>query len=108
MLLDRNLSVTMGRPYATKDDEWVRANHRYELLLMRDRFDLDYPIACDDEYWDHPDPARAFKQPEGVPSRIDFLLSVIELTTSVGPGMHVVVSPSPSPSLRLSWLTGHY
>ncbi|KZV64200.1 hypothetical protein PENSPDRAFT_757416 [Peniophora sp. CONT] len=74
VLLDRFLSVGMGRPYATKDDE----------------LDLDRPIACDDEYWEHPDPVLAFKQPEGRPSRIDYLVSVIELTQSVGPGMYVV------------------
>jgi hypothetical protein len=31
-------------------------------------FDLDMPLEVDDEYWENPDPALAFRQPPGKPS----------------------------------------
>lgn len=43
-------------------------------------FDVDPPIDCDDEYWENPDPALAFKQPEGKPSKMSFFLSLLKLT----------------------------
>ncbi|KZV67461.1 hypothetical protein PENSPDRAFT_688084 [Peniophora sp. CONT] len=89
VLLDRNLSVQLGRPYATKDEE----------------LDLEYPIACDDAYWDHPDPDQAFKQPEGRSSHNDYLVSLVEFAHSVGPGMGVVVICRRQ-GPRLAWNTG--
>lgn len=32
-------------------------------------FDLEMPMEVDDEYWVHPDPEQAFKQPPGKPSK---------------------------------------
>ncbi|KAF8998912.1 fungal-specific transcription factor domain-containing protein [Cyathus striatus] len=52
--VDRTISMGIGRPCAIFDDH----------------FDLDMPIECDDEYWEHPDPTQRFKQPEGVPSAV--------------------------------------
>ena len=107
VLLDRKISVMLGRPCATRDDEYAWNTSVCPLSLNQDRLDLDYPIACDDEYWDHPDPARAFKQPEGRPSRIDFLISVIKLTQAMGPGMSFLVSTAFSSFHSLSMmLTG--
>ncbi|KAJ6504939.1 hypothetical protein DFH09DRAFT_1335141 [Mycena vulgaris] len=41
-------------------------------------FDLDPPIECDEEYWEHPtDP---FEQPMGVPSRVAFFNALLRLT----------------------------
>ncbi|VDC04177.1 unnamed protein product [Peniophora sp. CBMAI 1063] len=74
VMLDRTLSVMMARPYAMRDEE----------------IDCPYPIACDDEYWEPTDPALAFKQPEGRPSRMDYFVSLIELTQASGPGMNVL------------------
>ena len=37
-------------------------------------------IEVDDEYWENPDPALAFKQPEGKPSKLSFFLSLLKLT----------------------------
>ncbi|KAK2463231.1 hypothetical protein APHAL10511_004886 [Amanita phalloides] len=42
-------------------------------------FDLDLPLEVDDEYWETDDPEMAFKQPQGVPSRItafNYLLKI--------------------------------
>jgi hypothetical protein len=41
---------------------------------MLSRFDLEFPIECDDEYWEHPDPFKRFKQPPGIPSRVTFYI----------------------------------
>ncbi|KAF8205734.1 fungal-specific transcription factor domain-containing protein [Mycena galopus ATCC 62051] len=41
--------------------------------------DLARPIACDDEYWEHPDPATAFKQPAGKPALSEFFNVYISL-----------------------------
>ncbi|KAJ7905864.1 fungal-specific transcription factor domain-containing protein [Mycena leptocephala] len=51
LYLDRTISSGMGRPCA----------------LQYDDFDIDPPIECDDEYWEHP--THPFQQPAGVPSR---------------------------------------
>ena len=54
-------------------------------LLALLSFDLDLPIACDDEYWETGDPATAFKQPPGHPSKIEFFnhyLKLMEIYTA--------------------------
>ncbi|KIJ13153.1 hypothetical protein PAXINDRAFT_100848 [Paxillus involutus ATCC 200175] len=61
--LDRQMSSLLGRPCAIQDED----------------FDLDLPIECDDEYWDHPDPEQAFKQPPDKPSTISFFTNYLKL-----------------------------
>ncbi|KAJ7627737.1 fungal-specific transcription factor domain-containing protein [Mycena polygramma] len=58
---DRVLSSTMGRTCAVQYDD----------------FDIDLPIECDDEYWEHP--THPFQQPTGVPSRVTFFNTLIRL-----------------------------
>ncbi|KAJ6508088.1 fungal-specific transcription factor domain-containing protein [Mycena vulgaris] len=41
--------------------------------------DLDLPVLCDDEYWQHPDPEKAFKQPPGKPSLVEYYVAYIKL-----------------------------
>ncbi|EEB91818.1 hypothetical protein MPER_09764 [Moniliophthora perniciosa FA553] len=48
-------------------------------VLTRFSFDLDMPVECDDEYWEHPDPEMAFKQPPGRPSYITAFVSYVKL-----------------------------
>ncbi|RDB28769.1 Activator of stress genes 1 [Hypsizygus marmoreus] len=52
--MDRMVSSSLGRPCAIQDED----------------FDVDFPVECDDEYWDNPDPAQRFKQPPNKPSII--------------------------------------
>lgn len=61
--LDRSTSVSLGRPCAIQEED----------------FDIDLPVECDDEYWEHPDPALTFKQPENKPSSISFFVSYLKL-----------------------------
>ncbi|EEB97207.1 hypothetical protein MPER_03521, partial [Moniliophthora perniciosa FA553] len=37
------------------------------------------PAECDDEYWEHPDPEMAFKQPSGRPSYVAAFISYLKL-----------------------------
>ncbi|KAI0688002.1 fungal-specific transcription factor domain-containing protein [Cytidiella melzeri] len=64
VLYDRTHSSMFGRPLAIQDED----------------FDLDLPIACDDEYWLHPDPAQAFKQPEYKPSKVVYFNCLLRLS----------------------------
>ncbi|KAJ3720335.1 fungal-specific transcription factor domain-containing protein, partial [Lentinula raphanica] len=54
--LDSFTSAFLGRPKATDPAE----------------YDLDLPLECDDEFWEHPDPEQAFKQPLGRPSMMEY------------------------------------
>ncbi|KAJ6587582.1 fungal-specific transcription factor domain-containing protein [Mycena vulgaris] len=59
--MDRSISSAMGRTCAIHHDD----------------FDLDPPIECDDEYWEHP--THPFQQPPGVPSRVAFFTALLRL-----------------------------
>ncbi|PSR71220.1 hypothetical protein PHLCEN_2v12874 [Hermanssonia centrifuga] len=52
--MDRMMCSMLGRPCSIQDED----------------FDVDLPIECDDEYWVHLDPSKAFTQPRGKPSLI--------------------------------------
>ena len=43
------------------------------------RFDLEFPAECDDEYWEHPDPSKRFKQPPRIPSTVTFSILIERL-----------------------------
>jgi hypothetical protein len=55
-------------------------------------FDLDPPIECDDEYWDHPDPEKAWKQPPDKPSYITAFLLMLKLMQLLAFTLRTVVS----------------
>ncbi|KAG6908595.1 hypothetical protein DXG01_003998 [Tephrocybe rancida] len=61
--MDRMISSGMGRPCAIQDED----------------LDIDFPIECDDEYWDHPDPALRFKQPPNKPSYVTGFVVLLKL-----------------------------
>ncbi|KJA20730.1 hypothetical protein HYPSUDRAFT_42800 [Hypholoma sublateritium FD-334 SS-4] len=62
--LDRVKSSFLGRPCMMQDED----------------FDVEYPIECDDEYWETDDPEQAFKQPPGKPSRMTAFVCHLKLT----------------------------
>ena len=62
-------------------------------LLALLSFDLDLPIACDDEYWETGDPATAFKQPPGHPSKIEFFNHYLKLMEIYTATFSAVVRP---------------
>ncbi|EPQ57248.1 hypothetical protein GLOTRDRAFT_38048, partial [Gloeophyllum trabeum ATCC 11539] len=61
---DRVTSTALGRPCCSRDED----------------FDVDLPSEVDDEYWEHPDPNLAFKQPAGKPSLVTAFNSWVRLT----------------------------
>ncbi|EIN11920.1 hypothetical protein PUNSTDRAFT_142130 [Punctularia strigosozonata HHB-11173 SS5] len=84
--------VYSSRP--TVDEElWKRA---YWTLVVQDRigsaalgrtccsreedFDLDMPLEVDDEYWEHENPDKAFKQPPGKPCTVTAFVLFIKIT----------------------------
>ncbi|KAJ6467063.1 fungal-specific transcription factor domain-containing protein [Mycena vitilis] len=58
---DRIISSNMGRTCAVQYED----------------FDVDLPIECDDEYWEHP--TNPFQQPAGLPSRVTFFNTLTRL-----------------------------
>ncbi|KAJ3510031.1 hypothetical protein NLJ89_g4903 [Agrocybe chaxingu] len=63
LCFDRVMCVALGRP----------------LTVEEDHYDLDMPIDCDDEYWEHPDLEKRFKQPLDKPSLISAFIQQLKL-----------------------------
>ncbi|KAK7438632.1 Gypsy retrotransposon integrase-like protein 1 [Stygiomarasmius scandens] len=66
--MDSETSTVFGRPSATS---------------MQD-FDLEFPIECDDEYWEAKDESQAFVQPAGQPSLVSFWSCYLKLVEIIG------------------------
>ncbi|KAI0326454.1 hypothetical protein GY45DRAFT_1258946 [Cubamyces sp. BRFM 1775] len=81
--MDRHASFALGRPCAIQDED----------------FDLDLPIECDDEYWTHPDPEQAFKQPPGKPSTVTFFNCYIRLHQILAFALRTIYSINKSKAL---------
>ncbi|KAJ7670090.1 fungal-specific transcription factor domain-containing protein, partial [Mycena polygramma] len=58
-------------------DRVMSANMGRNCAVQYEDFDIDLPIECDDEYWEHP--THPFEQPAGVPCRITFFNTLIRL-----------------------------
>ncbi|KAF7320549.1 Zn(2)-C6 fungal-type domain-containing protein [Mycena chlorophos] len=69
------LAQDLGIHRRTAEDEPPTAERE---LFKRALFDIDLPIDCDDEYWDHP--THPFKQPAGIPSKISFFNHLMGLS----------------------------
>jgi hypothetical protein len=61
------------------------------ILSTCPSFDLELPIECDDEYWEHPDPAQAFKQPPGKPSVIAYFNCFLKLNQVLAFSVRTIV-----------------
>ncbi|KZV77208.1 hypothetical protein PENSPDRAFT_660467 [Peniophora sp. CONT] len=67
-------------------------------------YDLELPLDVDDEYWETPDPAQAFKQPSQKPSRVSFLIALIKLMKISGIAMRTIFSANPRANILLEAL----
>ncbi|KAF7424023.1 hypothetical protein PC9H_009323 [Pleurotus ostreatus] len=74
--MDRVISTILGRPVAIQDED----------------FDLDLPMEVDDEYWEHPDPDQAFKQPPNKPSLVTFFNCYLRLNQVLGIALRTIYS----------------
>ncbi|KAJ3733132.1 hypothetical protein DFJ43DRAFT_1069396 [Lentinula guzmanii] len=59
-------------------------------LILFSSYDLDMPVECDDEYWEHPDPALAFKQPPGKPSTVSAFNVFIRLNVLLSMALRTI------------------
>ena len=94
--MDIMISAALGRPCAIHDDEYVCSMYAcifYQCLCCS--FDLDLPVDCDDEYWDHPDPEQRFKQPENKPSLISAFIVFIKLNQVLSVCLRTIVQVYP-------------
>ena len=71
------------------------------LLIPLISFDLDLPVDCDDEYWDHPDPEQRFTQPPNRPSSVKFFILYIKLQQVLAFSLRTIVSESLSNASKL-------
>ncbi|KAJ7143999.1 fungal-specific transcription factor domain-containing protein [Mycena epipterygia] len=74
--MDRTLSAAMGRSCAIQYDD----------------FDIDLPVECDDEYWEHP--THPFQQPPGIPSRVAFFNALLRLNHILSFSLKILYSLS--------------
>ncbi|KAH9478764.1 FAD-dependent monooxygenase OpS4 [Psilocybe cubensis] len=49
-----------------------------------DAYDVEYPVECDDEFWETEDPDQAFRQPPGRPSYMTAYVHFIKLCEILG------------------------
>ena len=64
---------------------------------------MDLPLNCDDEYLGHPDPNKAFKQPPGIPSKMDYFISMIRLIQILAFSQRTLVrDPVPAAGVELN------
>lgn len=102
--LDRVISLSLGRPCAIQDEECVY--HPYVLPSSPSNHDFhsidaEFPVDCDDEYWEHPDPEQAFVQPPNKPSLLSFFVSYLALNRILALCLRTVVRLTSFPSYHL-------
>jgi len=66
-------------------------SHR-SLLTLFISFDSDLPVDCDDEYWDHTDPEKCFKQPPNKPSSVTSFILYTKLQQLLAFSLRTIVS----------------
>lgn len=58
-------------------------------------FDLELPLEVDDEYWEHPDPTMAFKQPPEIPPTIAYFNCFLKLNQILAFALRTIVGRLP-------------
>ncbi|KAH9478784.1 Transcriptional activator protein acu-15 [Psilocybe cubensis] len=66
---------------------------------MHEAHDVEYPIECDDEYWETGDPKTAFKQPQGKPCSITAFNCFIKLCEILGFALRTLYANKKSKAL---------
>ncbi|KAE9392720.1 hypothetical protein BT96DRAFT_924543 [Gymnopus androsaceus JB14] len=74
--------------------------------MVQDDFDVDLPIECDEEYWEHTDPELAFQQPPGKPSTMSYWICFLKTHDYHGIGYAINQSDMYS-AMGLSKLAWH-
>ncbi|KAF9256487.1 hypothetical protein L218DRAFT_991408 [Marasmius fiardii PR-910] len=53
-------------------------------------YDVDLLVECDDEFWDHPHPDLAFKQPQGIPSKVTAFNNLVKVLRILSQALRVI------------------
>lgn len=83
------MSIALGRPFSLYDEEYVSKTSAL-LILIVISMDLDFPVDCDDEYWDNP--GHEFEQPAGQPSRVTFFIHMLKACQILSFAIRTIVS----------------
>ena len=59
--------------------------------LIAHSFDLDLPLEVDDEYFESPNPALAFKQPPNKPARVAYFAAATKMSRILGYALRTIV-----------------
>ncbi|KAF9467428.1 fungal-specific transcription factor domain-containing protein [Collybia nuda] len=108
MCMLQEIGAHRRRPVPTptaENEEWKRvfwvlmSQHRLTgsfsgtpCILQDEDFDIEFPIECDDEYWNHPDPSLNFQQPPGKPSSMSFFICYLRLMDILAYAMRYIYS----------------
>lgn len=83
--LDRMFNSFTGRPSGLAHEMYVFVFYWFITRSTNlSSFDVEYPIECDDEYWEAKDPTKAFQQPPGKPCSITAFVCFIKLSEILG------------------------
>ncbi|KAJ7147901.1 fungal-specific transcription factor domain-containing protein [Mycena crocata] len=85
--LDTGICACVGRPSAIHTDD----------------YDVDLLLEVDDEYFEHPDPEQAFKQPAGKPSRLSYFAQHIRLCEILSSALRLLYA-SNRLRMRMGWV----
>ncbi|KAJ3722469.1 hypothetical protein C8R42DRAFT_720835 [Lentinula raphanica] len=80
--IDLSFSVNIGRPRAMSPDELVGQLSTSEACLRPNSYsyDVEFPIECDDEFWEQPGDL-AFKQPPGQLCQLTHWIQMLKLVS---------------------------
>ncbi|KAI9429440.1 fungal-specific transcription factor domain-containing protein [Lactarius psammicola] len=77
-------------------DIWTSSSLGRPCAMTEESHDVDLPIDCDDEYWENSDPALAFKQPRGKPSKVAHFIHLIKINLLHSHALRTIYSLSKS------------
>ncbi|KAH9055007.1 fungal-specific transcription factor domain-containing protein [Lactarius vividus] len=83
-------------------DIWISSSLGRPCAMTEESHDVDLPIECDDEYWESSDPALAFRQPPGKPSKVSYFNYLIKINLLHSHALRTIYSLSKS-TLMTGW-----
>src|SRR6266478_4267966 len=77
--LDIVVSALTGRPCSLHEEEYVPCVHLFHIIDTSVSYDQEYPVGCNDEDWEHPDPLGRLQQPSHEPTGTPYFICYIRL-----------------------------
>ncbi|KAJ8088280.1 Gypsy retrotransposon integrase-like protein 1 [Marasmius tenuissimus] len=91
IVMDIHISAMCGRTPTIKEED----------------YDLDFPVECDDEYWESSDPDLAFKQPPEQPSVVSAFVAYLKLDRLVTKALRTMFTIT-RPKVLLGYGDAHW